>query len=34
MLDLMEMIEHIGPSNTQGYYVFYILKQKKAIQDG
>ena len=28
MFDLVAMIEHIGPSSTQGYYVSYILKTK------
>ena len=29
MFDLVAMIEHIGPSSTQGYYVSYILNNKR-----
>ena len=29
MLDLVVMIEHIGPSSTQGHYVSYILNNKR-----
>ena len=29
MFDLVAMIEHIGPSCTQGHYVSYIFKNKR-----
>ena len=29
MFDLVAVIEHNGPSCTQGHYVCYILKQQK-----
>ena len=34
MFNLVTMIEHTGPSFTQGDYVSYILKQQKVVKDG